>query len=80
MFLLLYGKCSQQKYSYNLTRAIYKGSELLWYVMIETYCLSLYTSCCVNISKGGFRGGGGVMGVATPPNDFKKPRPPWSEV
>ena len=26
------------------------------------------------------QGGGGVMGVATPPNDFKKPRPPWSEV
>ena len=25
-------------------------------------------------------GGGGVMGVATPPNDFKKPHPPWSEV
>ena len=25
-------------------------------------------------------GGGGVMGVATPPNDFKKPRPSWSEV
>ena len=29
--------------------------------------------------KGGFRGGG-FMGVATPPNDFKKPRPSWSEV
>ena len=24
--------------------------------------------------------GGGVMGVATPPNDFRKPRPPWSEI
>ena len=30
--------------------------------------------------QGRIQGGGGVMGVATPPNDFKKPRPSWSEV
>ena len=24
--------------------------------------------------------GGGGMGIVTPPNDFKKPRPSWSEV
>ena len=33
-----------------------------------------------NLMQGRIQGGGGVMGVATPPNDFKKPRPPWSEL
>ena len=33
-----------------------------------------------NSKQGGFRGGGGGYGGCNPPNDFKKPRPPWSEV
>ena len=37
-------------------------------------------SVCVCVCVGGGGGGGGVMGVATPPNDFRKPRPSWSEV
>ena len=32
------------------------------------------------LQQGQIQGGGGGMGVATPPNDFKKPRPSWSEV